>query len=198
ANFIRKLDHKLSLGDALSHWMAIYAMDFNGIAIQKKYSFIKLFDDFTKLKDEVSNLKGKSISILLPYNYLKKEDPLPHSWDVTSDSICLFFAKKLGFNECYLIKDVDGLMITNDKTKKLIKNVSTEEYKRLVDSQKLTIKMYSYNKIKKSVPIDSFVLTLISQHKISCIILNGTRLNTRIIKYFEETKEENKYYSKIF
>ncbi len=198
ANFIRKLDKEFRLGNDLSHWMAIYAIDLNGIDLHEKLPFTKLFDNLKKIKEAVNNIKGTLISIFLPYNYLKDNDPLPHSWDVTSDSITLFFAKKLRLNECFFIKNVDGIMIKHGKSSKLIKHISTEEYETLLHAQVLHIKKDNNNELKNSMPIDSFSLTLIKRYELPCTILNGSRSNSRIQSYFKEKKEDDKYYSRIF
>src|SRR5579871_4568214 len=47
--------------------------------------------------------------ILLPFNLLAQRDPLPHSWDVTSDSIAAWICRETGASHLILLKDVDGL-----------------------------------------------------------------------------------------
>jgi acetylglutamate kinase len=39
---------------------------------------------------------------------MRAADPLPHSWDITSDSIAAFIAGALGAGELILLKPVDG------------------------------------------------------------------------------------------
>jgi len=130
----------------------------------------------------------------LPYNYLKKKDELPHSWDVTSDSIAIYIANKLNLNECYLIKDIEGI---HNKNNEVIKEISTIQYRELKKSGGLVeIGLNQYN-LKKSKPIDSYLLTLIDKYKISCILLNGTLKNSRIINYFKNNELENQVYTKI-
>jgi len=170
ANFIRSLDKKLVLGDDLAHWMAIFSMDYNGKDLKLLFP------------------------IFLPYNYLKKKDELPHSWDVTSDSIAIYIANKLNLNECYLIKDIEGI---HNKNNEVIKEISTIQYRELKKSGGLVeIGLNQYN-LKKSKPIDSYLLTLIDKYKISCILLNGTLKNSRIINYFKNNELENQVYTKI-
>jgi aspartokinase-like uncharacterized kinase len=52
--------------------------------------------------------------ILLPYQYLREidslPDALPHSWDVTSDSISLFFAHRLSL-PLLILKPIDRISI---------------------------------------------------------------------------------------
>ncbi len=197
ANFVRYLDTEFNLGDDLSHWMAIYAMDLNGILIKEDYPFIKLINDFNILKNEINLPINDPILIFQPYHYLKYKDQLPHSWDVTSDSITLYLAKKLGLNEVYLIKNVDGLMIGKGNSLKFIKKISSIEYEKLSRSQGLKINGEHSFVLKKSKPIDKYSITLMKRYKIPCIILNGTNGKFRIQNYFKEQKEDDKYYSMI-
>jgi aspartokinase-like uncharacterized kinase len=46
--------------------------------------------------------------ILLPYSILRSRDPLPHSWDVTSDTIAAWCAQVLGV-PLVLLKSVDAI-----------------------------------------------------------------------------------------
>lgn len=46
--------------------------------------------------------------VLLPYSVLRSEDPLPHSWDVTSDTIAAWCAHTLDL-PLVLLKSVDGI-----------------------------------------------------------------------------------------
>ena len=198
ANFIRHLDAEFKLGDDLSHWMSIYAMDLNGIKIKEEFSFIKLIKDFKILKKEINIPNNNNISVFQPYYYLRNKDPLPHSWNVTSDSITLHLAKNLGLNEIYLIKNVDGLMRKDGDTLKLIKTVSIIDYEKLSKSKCFKIDDDKPIEIKKSKPIDKYSITLIKKYQISCVILNGTNGKFRIQNYFKEQKEDDKYYSIIF
>ena len=44
------------------------------------------------------------IPVLVPYRWLREIDPLPHSWDVTSDSIAAWYAGVAGASQVVLIK----------------------------------------------------------------------------------------------
>jgi aspartokinase-like uncharacterized kinase len=191
ANFIRNIDKKLGIGDDLSHWMAIMAMNYNGEKINKKYSALKCIKDIK----EVQENEG-SILVFLPYDYLYRKDELPHSWYVTSDSISLYVARKLGLNESYLIKDVDGIILHD---KNLVKELSVEDYKKLRESKKIKLlKTYQESLKLKTTPIDSYLLQLLVDYDASCVILNGSFDSKNIVSYFdEEICESDKIYSKI-
>jgi len=189
ANFIRNIDKKLLLGENLAHWMAVFSMDYNGKELNKIYPDLECINDFKKIQ-RVSNI----FCIFLPYNYLRKKDELPHSWDVTSDSIAIYIANKLNLNDCYLIKDIDGIY---NKNNEVIKEISTIQYRELKKSGKLAEIGLNQGNLKKSKPIDSNLLTLIDKYEISCILLNGNLKNSRIIKYFKNIELENQVYTKI-
>jgi aspartokinase-like uncharacterized kinase len=191
ANFIRKIYNDLKFTDELAHWMSIISMNYNGIEIGKKFPKLEVFEDFNDLKK-----KGKTFSMFLPYKFLKENDKLPHNWQVTSDSITLFIAKKVGLNECFLIKDVDGII--NEK-KQVIKEVSTKEFRNLKENGKLPPIRDIDNELKsQSRPIDPYLLTLIEKWNISCVILNGRSDSHRITDFFDASKSfQEKIYTRI-
>jgi aspartokinase-like uncharacterized kinase len=85
-------------GDA-AHWMAVCAMD--------------QFGWFCSSSGDIPVTAGlrvpQATEILLPYEILRKRDPLPHTWDVTSDTIAAWVAADLGL-ELLLLKSVDGIL----------------------------------------------------------------------------------------
>jgi aspartokinase-like uncharacterized kinase len=191
ANFIRKIYSELKFNDELAHWMSIISMNYNGIELSKKYPNLKVIENFRELKK-----KEEGFYIFLPYQFLKENDVLPHNWEVTSDSIALFLAGKLGLSECFLIKDVEGIM---DKEKSVIREISTTEFRKLKKSGKLLGVKTIGDKLKdQSRPIDSYLLSLIERLKISCVILSGSSNSQRIIDFFDKSKSvQEKIFSRI-
>ena len=189
ANFIRSIDKNLVLGDDLAHWMAIFSMDYNGKELNRKFPDFECIDDFKNIQSA-----KRIFCIFLPYNYLRKKDELPHNWNVTSDSIAIYLANKLNLDECYLIKDIEGIY---NKNNEIIKEISAIQYRELKSSGSLAEFGLNRDNLKKSKPIDSYLLTLIDKYKISCILLNGTLQNSRIINYFKNIELENQVYTKI-
>lgn len=88
---------KLGLDDDASHWMAIAAMEQAGW-------WISSFG--VEPTDRIAVPEG--VSVLLPYAEMRRCDPLPHSWDVTSDVIAAWVASRLDL-DLLLLKSVDGL-----------------------------------------------------------------------------------------
>ncbi|MFX0036347.1 MAG: hypothetical protein ACFE9I_12005 [Candidatus Hermodarchaeota archaeon] len=189
-DFIRHLYKKFHFNDDITHWMAIYAMDYNGKELKRKFPHLKINNDLKNLEKE-----NRLISIFLPYNYLKEKDELPHSWDVTSDSITFYLAKTLGMNECFLIKDIQGIY---DSNQNIIKKITTKDFKQFklegklkeIDSTDLELKI-------KTKPIDPYLLTLIDCYKIPCIILNGVSPSSDIFKYFTSNNIREKNFTKL-
>jgi len=190
ANFVRKIDEKISIGDELSHWMAIFAMNCNGIELSQKYNDIKFFDNLGELKKS-----NERIAVFLPYDFINQRDELPHIWDVTSDSITVYIAHHLGLKDCFLIKDIDGIISNNNE---ILRELTTSEYNNLKNTNKILMIDEDQEKIKDSQPIDSYIINLINKYNINCIILNGCSNKKRIITFFEESEDESKrVYTKI-
>ena len=190
ANFVRKIDEKISIGDEFSHWMAIFAMNCNGIELSQKYNDIKYFDNLGELKKS----NGR-IVIFLPYDFINQRDELLHSWDVTSDSITVYIAHQLGLKECFLIKDIDGIISNKNK---ILRELTTSEYKNLRKASKFLTINENQEKIKDSQPIDSYMVNLINKYNVNCIILNGRSNKKRIITFFDESENDNnRVYTKI-
>jgi len=85
-----------------AHWMAIAAMEQFGWYIS---SFGLPATDRLEIP--------RVTSVLLPYIPLRACDPLPHSWDVSSDTIAAWVAARLSL-ELLLIKSVDGIRIRGE------------------------------------------------------------------------------------
>jgi len=99
ADAVRVVDDKFSLSVDAAHWMAILGME--------QYAFYLKDKSSAAATDSIIDMP-QGVSILFPYRLLKAEDPLPHTWDVTSDTIAAWVAKQ---SEATFIKatDVDGV-----------------------------------------------------------------------------------------
>lgn len=191
ANLVREIDNKMNIGDTLAHWMAILAMNTQGKKLINKFSEIEGVDYINILEESIQD---KKIFLFLPYDYLQRNDELPHSWDVTSDSITIYLAHKFGLKKCYLIKDIDGIIDSNHN---LIKQLTVDEYRRMKNSNALLKIKNDESPLKSSQPIDEYSLNLIERYKISCIILNGRTDRCTIWNYFNETEKNKTNSTKI-
>ena len=142
ADAVREADEKFSLGADAAHWMAILGMEQYACYLQDKSSAIAT--------DSITDLP-QGVSILFPYRLLKTEDPLPHTWDVTSDTIAAWVAKQTG---AVFIKatDVDGIF----REGKLVREISAASFTG-----------------SSSSCIDPALPQFLLKNRMECLIVNG-------------------------
>jgi aspartokinase-like uncharacterized kinase len=101
ADAVRELDGRVALSSDAAHWMAILAMDQYAWLIADKLPRALVAGDE---KSIAGALRAGRIPVLAASRWLQTVDPLPHSWDVTSDSIAGWIASILGARKLVLIK----------------------------------------------------------------------------------------------
>ena len=97
ADAVRAHDQRFGLRDETAHWMAILAMD------QFGWALAELIPGAIRRTD-LGRVRTGAVSVLLPFALLRERDPLPASWDVTSDSIAAWVAGESGAGRLVLIK----------------------------------------------------------------------------------------------
>lgn len=85
--------------DTPAHWMAICAME--------EMAWLWVAAGATPVEGLHDPVVG--VSVLLPYRVMRQADPLPHSWDVTSDTIAAWVATARDAPPLLLLKSVDGI-----------------------------------------------------------------------------------------
>jgi probable H4MPT-linked C1 transfer pathway protein len=101
ADQVREIDAQLALTDSAAHWMAIAGMDQHAEMIATAH------DRLLRVVDEAgvwTAHAGGEVPVIAPLQWLRAADPLPHAWDVTSDSIAAWLAGELGAARLILIK----------------------------------------------------------------------------------------------
>jgi aspartokinase-like uncharacterized kinase len=106
ADLVRKFYARWQLSETTAHRMAILAMDQYGYLLGDLIPGAELVADLPAVAQVAP---GSRVPVLLPARLMEQLDPLPHSWQVTSDSIAAWVAGALRATLFVLLKDVDGL-----------------------------------------------------------------------------------------
>jgi aspartokinase-like uncharacterized kinase len=164
ADVVRDFDQRFSLLPEVSHRMAILGMDQFGLFLSAitpgSIAACKL-EDLEKISAE-----GK-VPVFLPFDFMLEEDPLENSWDVTSDSIAAYVAKRVDSAKLMLVTDVDGVFTEDPKENAdaaLMEKVSAQELLKL----------------GRRTSVDRFLPRLLLEAGLDCYVVNGkypTRIN---------------------
>jgi 5-(aminomethyl)-3-furanmethanol phosphate kinase len=147
------------LPDEDAHWEAIAAMETFG-----RYLGTFGFEITDKL-----SIPAKT-SIFLPYKAMRSSDPLPHTWDVTSDTIAAWVAGKLGL-DLLVLKSVDGIRIGGTLSKQISQPLDTD----VVDP--LFIPYVLKNRIRTTIingTMPERVTRFLRGHQVPCTIIGTT------------------------
>jgi len=156
ADTVRKFDKAYGFSNMVAHKMAILAMDQYGFFLSDitPNSYISY-----SLK-EISNSVTGMLPIFLPSKLMFREDPLEHSWDVTSDTIAAYIAGLLHAEKLVLVTDVDGIF--------------SEDPEKNVDAT--CIEELSAKKLlgwDKRTSVDKTLPKILLQANLDCYVVNG-------------------------
>ena len=157
ADTVRALDKRFDLSVQSSHQMAILAMDQYGYLLANLVGNSCIIDKLENIKKVLDS--GK-LPILLSSYYFASSDPLPNSWDITSDSIAVHIAGQLGACRIVLITDVDGIFTKDPRKFADAKLISTLSAKELESFEERT-------------SVDKYLPKLLSETKIECYVIKG-------------------------
>jgi probable H4MPT-linked C1 transfer pathway protein len=101
ADAVRAVDRQVGVADEAAHWMAVLAMDQFAHLVASRLKRGALVREIAEIADAVLEAR---VPVLAPYQWLRRVDPLPHSWDVTSDSIAAWVAGVIGAPRLLLVK----------------------------------------------------------------------------------------------
>lgn len=105
ADAVRDVDRKLGLGSHTAHWMAVMAMDQYARVLGARIPTGVVIRNPGRI---AAAHKAGRVPILAPYRWLRRADPVSHSWDATSDSIAAWIAIALGATHLVLLKPAAG------------------------------------------------------------------------------------------
>jgi 5-(aminomethyl)-3-furanmethanol phosphate kinase len=101
ADAVRVADRQVKLDATTAHWMAVLAMDQYAHLLVSRLRASELVTDLAGIAAVLG--RGR-LPVLAPSRWLRERDPLPHSWDVTSDSIAAWLAGMVGASRLVLVK----------------------------------------------------------------------------------------------
>lgn len=177
ANNIRQLNENNHFSDDVNHWNAIKCMDIIGNFIADKNEDIIPITSLEEI-DEVHN--NNKTPLLLTYELMRKEDPLKHSWDVTSDSIACWIANQINA-KLLILTNVDGIYRGNisSNNKKLIKNIKAKDLLFF-----------------KETCVDKCLPKLLIKYHLDCFVING-RYPARAMAHLNSDNNINNFYTHI-
>ena len=141
ADAVREVYARYSLSESAAHFMAMAAMDAYG-------EFLSSVSGIPTRQ----SLRGSLPAILLPYLLMRERDPLPHSWQVTSDSIACYIAAQLGEKRLAILTDVDGVYAEG----RLAREIAAKELEAMGETC-----------------VDAYLPKLLQRYKITCTVANG-------------------------
>ena len=156
ADTVRKFDNVYGLSNIVAHKMAILAMDQYGFFL----SDITPNSHVSYSLKAISNSAKGTLPIFLPSKLMFREDPLEHSWGVTSDTIAAYIAGLLHTEKLILVTDVDGIFSEDPKRNsdaKFIEELSAEE-------------LQGWN---RRTSVDKALPKILLQANLDCYVVNG-------------------------
>jgi aspartokinase-like uncharacterized kinase len=106
ADAVRQFDRSFGLSPDAAHWMAILAMDQYAHVLAQRMPGAMLIEE-PGAALEASRLGA--LAVLAPSRWMRSADVLPHSWEVSGDSIAAFVAGALDAARLILIKPSSDL-----------------------------------------------------------------------------------------
>ncbi|UUX91179.1 uridylate kinase [Methanoplanus endosymbiosus] len=159
ADIVRRLDPD----DDTAHWMAILAMEQFGF-------YLSGFGVPVTVNPE--NKDG--LEILLPYRILYDKDPLPHSWDITSDSVAAWVAGLRG-SDLILVKSVDKIRSDGEYVTEI------SDGSKFINSGDVDEFFVDYA-LKNDITV--YVINGRDPEKLKNFLKTGTGFGTRIIRSY--------------
>jgi aspartokinase-like uncharacterized kinase len=126
ADLVRDVYRRYDLTETAAHSMALLAMDQYGYLLNRLIAGSLLTSE---LDVACSAADAGRTAVFLPSILVARANPLPHSWEVTSDSISAWIAHRAHSRRLVLLKDVDGLLKagrSHDTSASLIEEMTVE------------------------------------------------------------------------
>ena len=159
ADLVRRYHQTYHLSDDTAHWMAILSENILGFLLLEH---LQLGVPAFSLSEISAIMLTSKIPVFMPFRHLLNKDPLPHSWDVTSDSIAAYFAESLHAEKLILLKDVDGIYTSDPKH-------STNQTIDLIEKVDLNrADLSNFHRL-----VDKYLPIILKKYQRTCYIING-------------------------
>ncbi|OLB09212.1 MAG: hypothetical protein AUH06_00365 [Gemmatimonadetes bacterium 13_2_20CM_69_27] len=105
ADAVRTMFRRIKIGEDAAHWMAVLGMDQYAHVLAARLPGAVLVEQQAEI---AAARQAGRLPVLAPYRWVRAADPLPHTWEITSDSIAAWLAGMLGARRIVLIKPAGG------------------------------------------------------------------------------------------
>lgn len=175
ADLVREFYAHWHLSETNAHRMAILAMDQYGYLLEDLIPNAALV---TGMSEALHVTARGRVPVLLLARLMDQLDPLPHSWQVTSDSIAAWVASALDASSLVLLKDVDGLCASDPRSQASGELLSQVEVARLIN---LSGGVDPYlGKVLAQYEVETWVINGQYPHRLAELIETGRTLGTCI------------------
>jgi 5-(aminomethyl)-3-furanmethanol phosphate kinase len=112
ADVIRRADREFALGEEAAHWLCIDLLSVTARVLAVMLRNVPLVETYDELAAQIAAGEGGTV-VFDPREFLREREasfpgrPLPHGWNVTSDSIAGRLAEVMGATEVILLKSAE-------------------------------------------------------------------------------------------
>src|SRR5215471_15853620 len=104
ADAVRAAQVRMGFDDRAAHHMGLLAMEQYGCAIKSLHEKLSLAETLDSIR---SGLIDGRVPVWLPSRMISGAADVPQSWEVTSDSLAVWLAGKIGAERLVLVKHIE-------------------------------------------------------------------------------------------
>jgi len=175
ADKVRDHYRRYSLSETTAHRMALLAMDQYGYLLGDLIPNSALVTDLFSARAWAAE---GHLPILLPSALIIQSDPLPHSWQVTSDSIAAWIAGLVHAPRLILLKGIDGLFTVTPSKSTQVEPVSEMAASELAIHPEDVDEYLSH--ILALVPLETWVINGLYPSRLAELFASGRTIGTRV------------------
>ncbi|MEJ2109580.1 MAG: hypothetical protein P8Z37_06635 [Acidobacteriota bacterium] len=176
ADLVREFYHKYKLDESTAHRMALLAMDQFGYLLKRLIGNGSLA---TEPESALQSACKGHVPILIPSASVLRDSRLPHSWQVTSDTVAAWVALVTGCPKLVLLKDVDGLMPVESSGEfgsECIRQMTVAQLKQRAGGVDAYLPQ-----LLASARLESWVVNGLEHERLGELLASGYTVGTRIL-----------------